>query len=152
MNKVKPPFDEWHMYCAGRRVKLVYQLHQTWMELINSDEWDFCVTQFKLTKDNIAHFKDGYKGQPFRNPKVVYFYKESTADVIIPFGVYRGTPISQLDMKVIVRMSEQPWITKWPNVASWMQQNKDKIEAYKKEYEEGMSDLKSFGEALKGNY
>jgi hypothetical protein len=113
-----------------------------WLTLVMSDEWDdFCDRQ-EITPEELKLIRIGYEGKPYRQQPI------STAEVILPFGVHKGTPMSQLDMEYLEYISSASWLAKWPVVKEWIDRNKDKIEQHKQGFSEGLAELHSLKQSL----
>lgn len=113
----------------GKRLK---ERFKTWHDVVFDDEWDSFLDKHEITDDQIHIIKQGFNGLP-----------AEASDGIFPFGIHKGKPMNKIPIEYLVWCSEQSWLDRWPSVWDYCNKRKKDIENHKKEFEEGLSELKS---------
>lgn len=110
----------------------------SWFAIEMDDEFEEFVEKHGITNEQIHYIKLGFEGKKIEAPS------NNITDGIFPFGVHKGKPMNKVPIKYYEWCQRQEWIDKWPTVKAYCVQIQKDIDAYRKEYELGMEELKNW--------
>lgn len=109
----------------------------SWMRLVTCEEFKQLRIEKGLTDKQVRYIKLGYTGKPFE--------EEDEQEDLMPFGKYKGQPMSSLSPKYLRWLLEQNWISQWPSVNLYAKRKIEEQDSNKVSKEEVAKIFEGFG-------